>query len=44
MELFCRALKQIFIALLAVVLGNLLGKILGLQKISNRLGRYAADI
>lgn len=34
--------KQLFIAVLAVILGNLLGKILGLQKFSNRLGRFAA--
>jgi hypothetical protein len=39
---FFSCAKQIFIALLAVVLGNLLGKLLGLQKISNRLGRFAA--
>jgi uncharacterized protein len=36
--------KQISIALLAVVLGNWLGKLLRLQKISNRLGRYANDL
>lgn len=36
--------KQIFIALLAVVLGNLAGKILRLQKISNRLGRFAGKL
>ena len=41
---FLSALKQIFIALLAVIVGNLLGKLLGLQKISNRLGRYAGNI
>jgi uncharacterized protein len=35
--------KQIFLALLAVVLGNLIGKILHLQKISNRLGRFAGN-
>jgi len=39
---FFAILKQIFIAVLAVVLGNWLGKILALQKISNHLGRYAA--
>ena len=39
---FFHALKQLFLAGLALVLGNLLGKILGLQKISNRLGRHAA--
>ena len=37
-------LKQLFIAFLAVVLGSLLGKILALQKISNRLGRHAAGL
>ena len=37
-------LKQLFVALLAVVLGNLLGKGLRLQKISNRLGRFAASL
>jgi uncharacterized protein len=36
--------KQIFIALLALVLGNLIGKILHLQKISNRLGRFAGNL
>jgi uncharacterized protein len=41
---FLSALKQFFIALLAVMVGNLLGKLLGLQKISNRLGRYAGNI
>jgi len=39
---FSVVLKQLFLAVLAVVLGNLLGKILGLQKISNRLGRHAS--
>jgi uncharacterized membrane protein YqgA involved in biofilm formation len=38
------ALQQIFIALLAMTIGNLLGKLLGLQKISNQLGRYAGNI
>jgi uncharacterized membrane protein YqgA involved in biofilm formation len=38
------AVKQIFIALLAMIIGNLLGKLLGLQKISNQLGRYAGNI
>lgn len=41
---FFSALKQILIALLAVTVGNLLGKLLGLQKISNQLGRYAGKI
>lgn len=39
---FSAGLKQIFIAALAMVLGNWLGKILALQKISNHFGRYAA--
>ena len=38
------ALKQIFIALLAMMIGKLLGKWLGLQRISNQLGRYAGNI
>jgi uncharacterized membrane protein YqgA involved in biofilm formation len=41
---FTTVLKQLFLALLAVVLGNLLGKILRLQKLSNRLGRHAAAL
>lgn len=41
---FVSVLKQLFLALLALVLGNLLGKILGLQKFSNRLGRHAATL
>jgi uncharacterized membrane protein YqgA involved in biofilm formation len=39
---FLPVLKQIFLAMLALVLGNLAGKILGLQRISNWLGRHAA--
>jgi hypothetical protein len=41
---FTSVLKQLFLALLAIVLGSLLGKILGLQNISNRLGRHAAKL
>ena len=41
---FASCLKQLFIAMLAVVLGNVLGKLLGLQKISNRVGRYATRL
>jgi uncharacterized membrane protein YqgA involved in biofilm formation len=41
---FLSGLKQILIALLAVMVGSLLGKLLGLQKISNQLGRYAGNI
>ncbi len=37
-------LKQIFIALLAIVIGSLIGRILRLQKISNRLGRFAGNL
>jgi uncharacterized membrane protein YqgA involved in biofilm formation len=40
---FGSCLKQIFIALLAVTLGNWLGRLIGLQKCSNRLGRFAGD-
>ncbi len=40
---FINGLKQLGLAVLAVVLGSLLGKLLGLQKISNRLGRRAAE-
>ena len=39
---FALCLKQLLIAALAVTLGYGLGKILGLQTISNRLGRYAS--
>jgi uncharacterized protein len=41
---FLSCAKQIFIALLALVLGNLFGKLLALQKISNRLGRFAGNL
>jgi uncharacterized protein len=41
---FGSCVKQIFIALLAIVLGNLIGKILRLQKISNRLGQFAGKL
>jgi hypothetical protein len=37
-------LLQLLIAALAVVLGNLLGKLLRLQKLSNQLGRHAAKL
>ena len=37
-------IKQLFIALLAMILGNLLGKLLGLQKLSNRVGRHASGL
>lgn len=36
--------KQIFIALLALILGRLLGKLLHIQKASNHLGRYARGV
>jgi uncharacterized membrane protein YqgA involved in biofilm formation len=41
---FLPCLKQLFLAVLAVVLGNLLGKLLRLQEMSNRLGRYATRL
>jgi uncharacterized protein len=41
---FGAGLKQLFVALLAVVFGNWTGKLLGLQKISNRVGRYAGGL
>ena len=41
---FVSIVKQLFLAVLALVLGNLFGKILGLQKFSNRLGRHAASL
>ncbi len=41
---FLFALKQICIAVLAVTVGSLLGRLFGLQKFSNRLGRYAGQI
>jgi uncharacterized membrane protein YqgA involved in biofilm formation len=41
---FLSALKQIFIAVLAITLGFWIGKLLHLQKLSNRLGRYAGNL
>jgi uncharacterized membrane protein YqgA involved in biofilm formation len=41
---FLACVKQFFLAALAVVLGSWIGKFLRLQKISNRFGRYAANI
>jgi uncharacterized membrane protein YqgA involved in biofilm formation len=41
---FLSVLEQVFIAVLAVMVGNLLGKLLGCQKISNQVGRYAGNI
>ena len=41
---FLSCMKQLFLAALAIVLGNLLGKLLGLQKMSNHLGRYATKL
>lgn len=41
---FSACLKQFFLAALAVVLGNWLGKLLRLQKMSNRAGHYAATL
>ena len=39
---FMDCLKQLLLAMVAVVLGNWLGRLLRLQKLSNRIGRYAA--
>jgi len=36
--------KQLLLALLAVTLGNWIGKLLRVQKISNRLGRHASQM
>jgi hypothetical protein len=41
---FWSCAKQILLALLAVTLGNWIGKLLRLQKISNRLGRFAGNL
>lgn len=41
---FLLCAKQIFLAALAVVIGYWTGKLLGLQKISNRLGRFAGGL
>lgn len=41
---FGHVLGQLFVAGLAMILGNLLGKVLALQKMSNRLGRFAAGL
>ena len=41
---FLPALKQMFIAVLALTLGFWIGRLLRLQKISNRLGRYAGHL
>jgi uncharacterized membrane protein YqgA involved in biofilm formation len=41
---FTHVLKQLFLAMLAVILGSLLGKLLGFQKLSNRVGRHAANL
>jgi uncharacterized protein len=41
---FFSGLKTISIAILAMAIGGLLGRLFRLQKISNRLGRYAGNI
>ncbi|MFO1478321.1 MAG: DUF554 family protein [Verrucomicrobiota bacterium] len=40
---FLHVLAQIGVVLLALVLGRIAGRLLGLQKMSNRLGRFARD-
>jgi uncharacterized membrane protein YqgA involved in biofilm formation len=41
---FLSGLEQVLVAVAAIMIGHLLGKLLRLQKISNRLGRYANDL
>ncbi len=41
---FGQVMKQLLIACVAIMLGNLIGKLLRLQKISNQLGQYAKKI
>lgn len=41
---FLMVVKQLVIALLALTLGHALGKGIGLQKLSNRLGQYARKL
>ena len=41
---FLSGLEQILVAVAAIMIGHWLGKLLRLQKISNRLGRYANDL
>lgn len=41
---FWQVAKQIFIALLAIMLGKLLGRLLGFQKASNHLGQHARKL
>jgi len=41
---FLNGFKQLLVAALAVVTGNWIGKLTGLQRLSNRVGRYAANL
>lgn len=41
---FLGATKQVVIAFLAIMLGNLLGRLIGLQKFSNRIGQHARKL
>ena len=41
---FLSALRQMFMAVLAITLGFWIGKLLHLQKLSNRFGRYAGSL
>ncbi len=41
---FLLVTKQLFIAFVALTLGNLLGKLIRLQKLSNRLGQHARQL
>src|SRR5688572_15564970 len=40
---FGSVMKQIFIVLLAMILGKLIGRLLRLQKLSNSIGKYASE-
>src|SRR2546423_4864453 len=41
---FSQVMKQIGIMLLAILLGNIVGKLLHLQKLLNRLGEHARNL
>jgi uncharacterized membrane protein YqgA involved in biofilm formation len=41
---FLNGVKQLFLGVLAIVLGNWIGKLLRLQRLSNQVGRYAARL
>lgn len=41
---FINGVKQLFLGALAIVVGNWIGKLAGLQRLSNRVGSYAAKL